>query len=162
MNNYTISLPSNTTSYYEILPLLNMEDQSQIILDFSLITERIVPINIQIDWGDNLIENFDKNNVTPEEINIFKFSPLLLKSYKHEYIPSETSLYKCLSAQVIINYCNGDVTWFVIPLKIRTYDYFESIGDVKLLNTNILPIDGNIKEHQLLTSKDGYTIELLN
>lgn len=161
MNNYNLQLPTNTTSYYEKLETISIDDQFNLNLDFSLLTETILPINIEIDWGDGNIENYDKNNIDTDNINIFKFSPLLIAQYNHIYNPSETSLYKCLSAQVLVNYCNGDVTWYVIPIKIRTYDYFESIGDIILQNTNILP-DNNQKEHQLLISKGGYTIELLS
>jgi hypothetical protein len=160
MNIYELTLPTNTTSYYEKLNQIDMDDRSLFRLDVSAITERIIPINIQIDWGDGVIENFDKNNISLTTINVFKFSPLLLQTYTHIYTPSETSLYKSLSAQIIINYCNGDYTWFVIPIKIRTYDYFESIGDILIQNTNIMPID-NVKEHQMIISKGGYTIELI-
>jgi hypothetical protein len=138
-----------------------MNDTSVLTLDLSYITERIVPISVRIDWGDGSIENFDKNSSNNDIINIFKFSPLLLNTYTHQYYPSESCLYKCLSAQILITYCNGDYSWFILPLKIRTYDYFESIRDIKLINTNILPNDDNSKEHQLLTSLNRYTIELI-
>jgi len=158
MTTHTIILPSNTSSYYEKLDDVNVDDRFILTLDFSFITEIILPVNMLINWGDGVIQNFDGVNVDSNDINIFKVSPLLV-NHSHIYNPSETSLYKCLSAQVLINYCNGDYTWFIIPITIRTYDYFESIGDVTLKNTNIL-LD-NKKEHQLLISKGGYTIELV-
>jgi hypothetical protein len=140
-----------------------MDDNTIFTIDLSDITETVLPTYVKIDWGDGVVEDFNENNIydkSRENINIFKFSPLLTNLYKHEYTPSSTSLYKNLSAQVLINYSNGDMSWFVIPIQIRTYDYFEAVGDVKLVNTNILPISDNTKEHQLITTNGKFMIEL--
>lgn len=159
MTNYPLILSSNNPAYVEILPLLNMDDHSTLIVDLTLINEDIPPTNIQFDWGDGNIENFDVNSIEPIGINIFKLSPLLKDGYIHIYYPSETALYKSLSAQILIHYCNGQYAWFIQPIKIRTFDYFESIGDMDLVNTTILP-SNNTKEYQLLTHKNQYAIEL--
>lgn len=159
MTNYTLTLSSDDPSYVNILPLLEIDDHSTLSVDLTLINEDVPPTNVQFDWGDGLIENFDVNSIFPEGINIFKMSPLLKDGYTHIYYPSETALYKSLSAQVLIHYCNGRYAWFIQPIRIRTFDYFESIGDLSLINTNIYPI-GNTKEHQLMTHKNQYAIEL--
>ena len=163
MNTSILALSSTTTNQTEQVALISMDDNTTFTLDLSNVTEIVLPTYVKIDWGDGIVEDFNENNIynnSRENINIFKFSPLLTNLYKHEYKPSSTSLYKNLSAQVLVNYSNGDVSWFIIPIQIRTYDYFEAIGDVKLVNTNILPISDNTKEHQLITTNGKVMIEL--
>ena len=163
MNTSILALSSTTTNQTEQVALISMDDNTTFTLDLSNVTEIVLPTYVKIDWGDGIVEDFNENNIynnSRENINIFKFSPLLTNLYKHEYKPSSTSLYKNLSAQVLVNYSNGDVSWFIIPIQIRTYDYFEAIGDVRLINTNILPISDNTKEHQLITTNGKFMIEL--
>jgi hypothetical protein len=163
MNTSILALSSSSTNQTEQVSLISMDDNTIFTIDLSDITETVLPTYVKIDWGDGVVEDFNENNIydkSRENINIFKFSPLLTNLYKHEYTPSSTSLYKNLSAQVLINYSNGDMSWFVIPIQIRTYDYFEAVGDVKLVNTNILPISDNTKEHQLITTNGKFMIEL--
>lgn len=159
----TITLSSTSSTTTELLDSLVFEDNTSLIISMDYVYEQISPVYIKIDWGDGVTEIFDKSDsftVDRTKVNIFKFSTLLAVPYTHEYLPSSTSLYKNLSAQILIEYTNGDVSWFIQPITIRTYDYFESIGDLTLINTNILPVEGNHKQHQLATSVGNYLIEL--
>jgi hypothetical protein len=160
MNTYTIALSSNTTSHIETFPEITLEDYTSMTINLEDLTTRILPIRVTIDWGDK-IEVYDKNNIYYNtSLTNNSIDRPLFGDYSHEYPPSSSSLYKRLSAQVLVNYSNGNYSWFIIPIKIRTYDYFESIGDLSLTNTNILPIEGNLKEHQFITSIGGYAIEM--
>lgn len=162
MNSYSLNLSSNKTEYYYVTSTLELDDLTKLSITVSDLSENNLPIYLKIDWGDGKSEIFDNNIYVQsrDQINIFNYSPLLTQTFTHIYYPSETSLYKSLSAQVFVHYSNGDNTWFVIPINIRTYDYFESIYDLKLVNTNILPLSTNIKQHQFITGKDGFTVEL--
>jgi hypothetical protein len=137
-----------------------------VTLSLSAVNETSTPLSVSINWGDGAIEsyeneifkNYRKESIIPEVLT-GKFGTALQNTYSHRYFPSSTALYKMLSAQVYIEYSNGGYAWFILPIKIRSYDFFESIYDLKLVNTSILPIDGNPKEHQFVTAKDGQIIE---
>ncbi len=162
MNTYNLSLSSNSPSYIQTVNELEFDDYTKLTIDLSSIDETFLPMYLKIDWGFGNPILFD-NNVYREGnnlINVVKYSPILTDTYSYEYYPSSTALYKSLSAQVLIRYVNGDVSWIVIPIKIRTYGYSESIGDLTLINTNILPVEDNLSEHQLKTSVGGYVIDL--
>lgn len=169
MNSYSISLSSNSPEYTFVNDELYMEDFTSLTLNLSAIDESLTPLYLKIDWGDGVLDVFDnelyknyrESSIFPELL-AGKFSSLLQNTYTHEYYPSSNSLYKSVSAQILLEYCDGSINWFILPLKIRTYDYFESIYDIKLVNTNILPESGNPKEHQFITSKDGFVIESRN
>lgn len=166
MNFKTIALSSNSSNYFEVLAEVQLEDMTTIYLNLSGITESTLPLNLKIDWGNNDPQFYDNNTYKKyrtdsilNEILYGKFSSILTQNYENIYYPSETSLYKSLSAQVYIQYGNGDASWFIIPIKIRTSDYFESIYDLKLINSIFLPLTSNTKKHIFTTSKDGYIIE---
>ena len=159
MNSYTLFLSSSGTSYIKSNSELNFDDHTLLTLSVSALNEKVLPIYLQIDWGFGNVLTYD-NNIYESGNPIYKFSPILTNTYSYEYYPSSTAMYKSLSAQILVRYSNGDYTWFVIPIRIRSYDYSESIKDLDLINTNILPNDSNTSEHQLKTSEGGFIIEL--
>ena len=162
MNTQTITISSNSTNLKIITPEHNFDDVTNLNMSFDNIDESSMPLYMIIDWGDGVIETFDNNIIQTNlnNINNFNYNPLFTNTYNHEYYPSNYALYKSLSAQILIKYSNSDEAWFIIPLKIRTYDYFESIYDIKLTNFNILPSDNGLKQYQFITHKDQYLVEL--
>lgn len=162
MNNLTINLSSNSSQYTKVLNYSQLIDHTLVNVSVDYIYDKIIPIYMKIDWGDGNSKIYDNDLSLTErsDTNIFRIGTLLNNSYSHEYYPSATSLYKTLTAQVYIEYCNGSFNWFMIPMEIRTMDYFESIYDIELVHTNILPSSNNPKEHQFLTTRGNYCIEL--
>lgn len=160
MNTITLYLSSTTAAHIEIFPLLEMDDYTSLTINTDRIYEQVVPAYVKIDWGDNTSTTTNNFPLFQNDLNVLKFSSALNANYTHEYYPSTTALYKLLSAQVLIRYTNTDIAWFLIPIQIKTYGYVESIEDMDLINTNILPVEENSAEHQFKTSKDGYIIEL--
>jgi hypothetical protein len=88
-----------------------------------------------------------------------KFSKILQDTYSFEYYPSKTATYKKMTAQFLIKYTNKNTTLITIPIEIRSADYFESVYDMKMISTHILPEDG-FKTHKFLTSKGNYVVEV--
>lgn len=160
MNTFTLYLSSSTPAHIEVRPTLYLDDYTNLTINTELISKKVVPIYMKIDWGDHTSVSYDNLYLFQNDLNVMKFSTSLNGEYSHEYYPSSTALYKVLSAQVFIQYSNTDMAWFLIPIQIRTYGYVESVYDVDLVNTNILPVEKNSAEHQLKTYKDGYIVEL--
>lgn len=161
MNTYNITLSSNASNYSQILSTLHFDDYSKLSISLDNLFDGSVPIYMMIDWGDGVSESFDNSiESSRTHATVFTTNDLLNLIYTHDYYPSSITLYKQLSAQILITYMNGGVSFFVIPIQIRTYDYFESIYDIHLEHTNILPLENNQKEHYFSTVKDGYLIEL--
>ena len=162
MNTYTLNLSSSTATHVGVAPLTHFDDRTELSLTFIDMYEGVVPISMRIDWGDGDIDFYD-NNIDQQDVklvNTFNVSPLFLATYNHTYYPSSTSLYKSIYCQILVTYSNYDQSWHTIPIQIRTYDYFESVYDLKLINTNILPYNNNPKQHQLLTDIGNFLIEV--
>ena len=160
MNTYTIYLSSPTTAYTATLPQIVLDDHTELTLNTEQLAETTVPVYLKIDWGDSSDIVFNNPFVFQNNLNVLKFTKLLNAEHVHQYYPSTTALYKTITAQILVVYSNTTITYIRIPIVIRTYGYTESIEDMNLVNTNILPIDANTSEHQFKTQKDRYIIEL--
>ena len=166
MNYREISFTTAATAISAVNPLVELDDLTTVAFVLSGITEEFTPTTMTISWGDGSVNNFD-NSVFKNyrEVSIFgevlygNFSSLFAVDYLHSYAPSVSARFKSLSAEIMIEYSNGDVTSIIQPLRVLSEDYYETIGDVTLINTNILPLSSNPKQHMLVAEIDGYLIE---
>lgn len=162
MNTYSIALSSLSTTHYEVLPQILLLDHTEFSITLGNITESVLPMYVKIDWGGGDVETFDNNLYMRGRAlnNIVSYSPVLDTVYKKECYPSSYALYKEFSIQVLIHYVNGEYNWFVLPILLRSDDYFDSIRDLTLENINILPTAGNRKEYQFIAEKDDFLVEM--
>lgn len=161
MNTHTLTLTSLSSTAVQYLSTIDLIDHTKLTIDISGLDNDFIPLYLKIHWGEGDTELFDNDILYyRNELGNLLFEPILDGTYTHEYYPSETALYKLLSAQVFLKYTNEGFYYALIPIQIKTKDYFESIGDMDLINTNILPTENSPSEHQFKTSADGYIIEL--
>jgi len=160
MNTYTISLSSDSTEYKSTLPTVELLDQTRIELILTDIYSKVVPAYLKIDWGDGKVDTVDNDIYQNTSTNTIKENNVLVETYTHIYDPSAYALYKRFTVQVYIMYRNLKYCLITIPFSLRSYDFFESIVDLNLINTNILPTENNDKEYQLLTTKNNSIVEL--
>ena len=166
MNIQTIGFASSATALSSTLDEVKLYDLTSVTFILSGISESQVPLYLRVNWGDGNIEtyenSFSKNyrvdSIIPE-ILYNKISSVLSNEISHIYYPSTSARYKLLSAEVNIEYINGDICSLIQPLKIITADYFESIGDMKHISTNILQLSGNNKQFMFSVEKGGFLIE---
>ena len=162
MNKETIEISSTSSNVNLTFNEIELNDHTELTLNLENIYSKIIPIFAIIDWGDGKRENIDNNLfkfLDRQNINIFNPNPLLNEPYTHEYSPSGNSLYTVYTLQILIYYSNSDYSTFTLPIKVITDDYHESIGDLKILNVNILPDSNNPKEYQLQASINKQLIE---
>jgi len=163
MNTNTTLLSSLSSNHVESFDSIEFDDLTTLSIVLSGVYSGNIPLYLKISWGDGEIETFD-NDIYEKvngEITYFNGTlPLFNKTYTHIYYPSSTSTYKSLSAQVLVEYPNNEKNWFIIPIRIRTYNYSESIGEITLINTNIIPDDGNNKEYQFNIDQGDYVVEI--
>ena len=166
MNTETIYLSSVSTSATNITDEVVLYDYTTVDISLSAVTEGYIPTYLKVDWGDGDSQVYN-NSVykTYREMSIFnevlygKYSSIFAETLQHTYYPSVSARYKSLSAQVLIEYSDGNYSWFVIPIKIVTGDYFETILDVKHIGMNVLPLSSNMKLHTFSVDAGGFLIE---
>lgn len=168
MNFYTLSLSSNATSAVQVKSEITFDDHTTLRINLSGVTEQFVPVYLKLDWGDgqselinNSLYKVYREESILNEVIYGKFSSVLNEDYAHAYYPSASARYKSLTAQVYLEYVDGNASWFVQPIKIITQDYFESIYDIKLIDTNILPLSSNSKQQRFSIDSGGFLIEMI-
>jgi hypothetical protein len=167
MNTLNIFLSSSEISGVNVLPEIELEDRTTVTVNLTGISEEIFPVYLKIDWGDGVTEKHDSNLYKKyreesifEEVLLGKYSSIFRYQRQHTYNPPNSTLFTNLTAQFLIRYSNVNYSWFIQPFKIRSYDYYESLGDIKLINSIILDREDNSAEHQII-SKGGHLVELI-
>lgn len=164
MNTTTIFLSALSANENFTFPEQNLEDVTTMTVNIYNLAETFLPLYFKIDWGDNVVDVFQNNlfkdyrveDIT-SEVLFGKFSPLFAKTFSHKYTPSPTSNTKNLTAVMTMVYPNSSNV-FTVPIEISSYNYAESVGDIKLKNTNIM--DNGDKEHQFITENGGNLFEV--
>lgn len=159
MNHLTISLSSTTPTTIETLSLVELDDHTLVSVDLNGIYNDTIPQYVKIAWGDgqeNLYNNDIYDDTWDNELIFFTYNPVLNDIHTHEYYPSSTSLYKNLSAQILVSYTTGDFSYFLIPMVIRTYDIPEVLNNLKISNCNITK-----NELELQLQSDSGMVEMV-
>jgi hypothetical protein len=162
MNIITISLSSNSSSYSINADEIELFDHTLVKLDLSTLYKDIIPSSIVINWGDTVTnESYYSFSKLNEYSNSFVTNfEIFTNLYKHEYYPSPSSLYKCLSAQILITYSDYQSSKFVLPIKIKTSDYFDTIDKMTIHNVEILDTENNEKMYTFKELSNGYFFEM--
>lgn len=166
MNNYSINLSSNSSSGYQITDELIFDDATKLNVNLLHIYEDVYPGSVHIDWGDGYTESisnefFKRYRETSiiNEVIYGKFTKIPTTTYSHTFYPSATALYKSTTAQIRIDYVNGSNYTFNVPITIRSGDYYETIFDLDLVSTAIMPLSSNIKSYTFATEQGSYILE---
>jgi hypothetical protein len=168
MNTKSIVLSTNSSSYVEVMDTLILNDATTLTVFLGDVYEDVLPLSLKINWGDDNILYYDndlyknyRNESVINEIIYGKFSKLLQQEYSFDYYPSTTHTYKKTKVQFLIEYTNNNKSLITLPIEIRSSDYFESVGDIKMISTHVIPED-NIKLHKFITDKYNYRVETSN
>ena len=152
MKTVTVNLSSSSAGGVYQLNELILTDITQLIIDlYNVECRDDPPLFLNIQWGDesdplvegcnfsaSLLKNNAINAITQAQ-NIQQYD-ILLNKYSHTYATSQNCLTKILSCYISIDHLITDsTTKFIIPIKIISPSYYKKVGDVILLQTNIIP-----------------------
>lgn len=170
MNAYNISLSSSTTNTVTYLNTVYLTDVTNLTIDLLGVYDKILTSRILIDWGDGSpIETYDRSffkdyktdSILPEVL-YGKESVLLSNTYSHIVYSSDSTLQLLLTAQLTVVYTDNNQARFVIPISISSGSFYDTIYDISLIGTNLLPLSTNPVNFVFATEKDGYIIESTN
>ena len=170
MKTFTINLSSDTTGDTHLLDEVVLTDATQVFIDlYRVETHNDPPLFLNIEWGDGsdrviascnftaTLFNSDEVSAVTQVENIQLYD-ILIKQYSHVFTPSTTCLTKKLSCYISIEHLISNATTrFIIPLKIVTPSYYTKIGDMCILQTNI--ISNNTILYTIGTENDSSVVE---
>ena len=170
MNSYNLSLSTTTAALTSTGHNIDLFDVTELNLDIVNIYHQVFPYYISVNWGDgsDLFEpeiktfrDYRKDSII-DEITKGIAPVFLATTYKHIFKPSATSLVKSVNLKIGCQYITGEITELTYPINIRTEGFYESIGDLELIDVNLLD-DVNYSSNFVFRSKvDNYIMELNN
>lgn len=139
----TITLSSNPSSTYVGNTLVYLSDILDITLKLDNIDLTRPPVSLKIDWGDGSDRETYYNDFFTQNINtvneiLYGYNYTLITDYNHSYTTATNASTKNLSCQALVTYYNGTSCVFVQPISIISPSFHSKIGDITLLNNNIL------------------------
>lgn len=169
MNTSTISISSqaisaNTLTFLSAAPI---KGRTLVTLDLVGINEIQYAVNnININWGDeNVVYSYSKD-VVPNYYSMSIFDELLYgklggsiaKQYTHAYnsLPSYDMVTYLLD--VVIYYENGYTNTFNIYLPVYPESYYDTLDELDILTTQIVPLSTNYTFANLESKKTGQTL----
>lgn len=150
MKNISIyyNLTSSAVNIQKILPAVTIKGKTSITFILTGINETTnYATYLDINFGDTAkILKLNRDSVYDyktksifDEILYGKIGGTILNMYEHTYINSTSSINQPLTAQFLVTFRNGSQSLFIQPLDVYTSSYYDEIGDLSLINTQISP-----------------------
>ena len=153
MNTYTVTITGNTLSlpntvyYDEVVVKSDTEftfDLTAIEFSFNNI------LRLDVDYGDGSdLEKYTFDVGVSHEISPITYEIALYGGYspakilKHVYTPINDAYFTQLSASLLLQYGNFDYTKIIIPIKIAQPSYYEALGSIDILDTQVIATTAN-------------------
>ena len=93
---------------------------------------------------------------------IYKFIETIDTPYIHKYYPSDYALSKSVVLKINIGYITGETTQLSTPLNIRTESYYETVGDMDIIEIDLIKAETNSSRFTFITKEGDYTVQLDN
>jgi hypothetical protein len=106
---------------------------------------------LEIEWGDgsareyyqkDLIFDYREESIF-NEILYGKVGGSICTFYTHEYYNNLSSYNVALSTQFLFTFSNGATLHIIQPIGVFKNSYYDEIGDINILSTQITPTTGN-------------------
>lgn len=106
---------------------------------------------LEIEWGDgapkeyyqkDLIFDYRKDSIF-NEILYGKVGGSIATFYTHNFFNNVSSFNVALTSQFLFTFVNGSTLLIIQPIGIFKNSYYDEIGDLTLLNTQVTPTSDN-------------------
>lgn len=156
--------------------IIYIKGQSTFELSLSGINETVNKVkSIVIDWGDNspvetntlgLVKNYYNESVINEFLT--GVDQTICTSYYHTYYPIQSSYLIERTCKAIVTFLTNEQTLFsqttleiYVPLRISQTSYYDSVEELFLVNSQLLPLSTSNTLLNLQTLNSRYTIPVI-
>lgn len=106
---------------------------------------------LEIDWGDGSAKEYYQKDLIFDyrEESIFneilygKVGGSIATFYTHNFFNNVSSYNVALSSQFLFTFSNGSTLLIIQPIGVFKNSYYDEIGDLTLLNTQVTPTSSN-------------------
>lgn len=171
MNTKTIYLTGAPTlsSYTINMAETSIKGTTNVIFDFDSIVETTFPaVKMKASYGDTLdVESYDydiiKNHIgTGLTYKIAKYGKFgnVLDSLSYIYSPSDAAYFTSLTATFLVTFSNFTEITFRVPIKIARDSYYSALGNIHLIDTQIVSNSAN-SVFAIIQTEDGNAINIV-
>ena len=131
---------------------VNFKGSSSVAFVLTGINEEINnALFLEIEWGDgtkkeyyqkDLIFDYKEESIF-NEILYGKIGGSIATSYTHDFFNNLSSYNIALTSQFLFTFSNGAIVHIIQPIGVFKNSFYDEIGDLNLLNTQITPTGGN-------------------
>jgi hypothetical protein len=122
---------------------------------------------LTIDWGDGSIETYNADiyldyyneSIIPELL--YNKSGSVCLEYNHTYNPASSAYFNRYVINVQLTYLNTVKGQFILPIKVAKPSLYDRVNDLKIVNTQILPLSSSNTLLNLQTDKEFYVIPVI-
>lgn len=122
---------------------------------------------LEIDWGDGNIETYKSNiyldyyneSILPE-VKYNKGGSVCLE-YGHTFTPNSSAYFNKYVVNVTATYYNANKGQFIIPVRVAKSSLYDRIGNLKIVNTQSLPLSTSNTILNLQTEKEFYVVPVI-
>lgn len=133
-------------------PVANFKGTSTVTFVLTGVNEEIDSVLfLEIDWGDgskkeyyqkDLIFNYREESIF-NEILYGKVGGSIATFYDHIFFNNTTNYNVALSSQLLLTFSSGATLLIIQPISVFKNSYYDEIGDLNLLSTQVTPSSSN-------------------
>lgn len=155
MKTYTASFSTNSYISQGTYIIENsdiyLKGETEVTIDLTEIDESVTYVkNITIDWGDgsdettnslNLVKDYYTETIIPEVL--YNKDVSVCTQYTHTYLPNAAAYFTKYQCVITMTFLNDFVGRIYIPFYVAQASYYDSVDDLFILNSQILPLSSN-------------------
>ena len=154
--------------YFILYDQLTVKGGTSIKLDLLNVDESIFKVKtLNIDWGDGSVEEHKFNifldyyneSIIPEVVYNKQGSVCL--EYTHTFNSSQTAYFTLYYINVDLIYFNGNKGRATIPVRVSKPSMYDRVGELKLINNQILPLSSSNTLLNIQTEKEYFVIPMI-
>ena len=124
--------------------------------------------SVTIDWGDgskvetyqvNLVKDYYTESVIYEML--YNKDVSVCVPYSHTYYPVASSYFVYNTLSAYVTYLNGNIGEIYVPLKIAQNSYYDYMGEMYVVNSQILPLSTSNTFLNIQGEKDRYVFPVI-
>jgi len=173
MKTYTASFSTNpyisTGSYVIEHDNLFLKGTTDVTVDLTDIDESVTYVKtITIDWGDgsdietasiNVVKDYYTESIIPEVLYNKDISVCL--PYYHRYYSTDTAYFTRYQCVITMTFMNDFVGKIYIPFFVAQSSFYDDIGDLTIINSQLLPLSSNNTILNINATNVKYTIPVI-
>lgn len=154
--------------YSVLYDQITFKSDTSITLNLLYLNETSFKVKtLTIDWGDGNVETFNSDiyldyyneSIIPEVL--YNKGGSVCLEYTHTYVPTSSAYFNKYVINVTASYYNSNIGQFILPVKVAKPSLYDRVNELKIVNTQILPLSTSNTLINIQTDKEFYVVPVI-